>query len=58
VKVTVFGDAAIATGSSKAKGTDSSGNPFNSYERWTDTWVKMPNGRWQCVATQATPIKM
>jgi ketosteroid isomerase-like protein len=58
VKVTVFGDAAIATGSSKAKGTDSSGNPFNSYEGWTDTWVKMPNGRWQCVATQATPIKM
>jgi ketosteroid isomerase-like protein len=58
VKVTVFGDAAIATGSSKAKGTDSSGNPFDSYERWTDTWVKMPNGRWQCIATQATPIKM
>jgi uncharacterized protein (TIGR02246 family) len=58
VKVTVFGDAAVATGGSKAKGTDSSGKPFDSYERWTDTWVKMPNGRWQCVATQATTVKM
>jgi len=26
--------------------------------RWTDTWVKMPNGKWQCVATQASPLKM
>ena len=58
VKVIVFGDAAVATGGSKAKGTDSSGKPFDSYERWTDTWVKMPNGRWQCVATQATLVKM
>ena len=57
VKVIVFGDAAVATGGSKAKGTDSSGKPFDSYERWTDTWVKMPNGRWQCVATQATEVK-
>jgi len=58
VKVIVFGNAAIATGASKAKGTDSSGQPFDSYERWTDTWVKTPDGRWQCVATQATPVKM
>ena len=57
VKVIVFGDAAVATGGSKAKGTDSSGKPFDSHERWTDTWVKMPNGRWQCVATQATEVK-
>jgi hypothetical protein len=58
VKVTVFGDTAIATGGFKGKGTDSSGKPFDDHERWTDTWVKMPNGQWQCVATQATPIKM
>jgi len=57
VKVTVFGDAAIVTGGSNAKGTDSAGKPFDSHERWTDTWVKMPNGRWQCVATQATVAK-
>jgi hypothetical protein len=57
VKVSVFGDAAIATGGFKAKGTDASGKPFDEHERWTDTWVKMPNGKWQCVATHASPIK-
>ena len=58
VKVSVFGDTAIATGGFKGKGTDGSGKPLNVDERWTDTWVKMPNGQWQCVATQATPVKM
>ena len=58
VKVTVFGHAAIATGGYKAKGTDPSGKPFDENERWTDTWVKMPNGQWQCVASQVSPVKM
>jgi len=58
VKVTVFGDTAIASGGFKSKGTDASGKPFDTHVRWTDTWVKMPNGQWQCVATQGTPIKM
>jgi ketosteroid isomerase-like protein len=58
VKVTVFGGTAIAAGGFKGKGTDSSGKPFDSNVRWTDTWVKMPDGKWQCVATQATPVKM
>ena len=58
VKVTVFGNTAIATGGFKGKGTDSEGKPFDTHERWTDTWVKMPNGEWQCVATQGTPVKM
>lgn len=57
VKVTVFGNTAIATGGFNGAGTDSSGKPFDVHERWTDTWVKMPNGQWQCVATQATPVK-
>ena len=57
VQVMVFGDTAIATGGFKGKGTDESGKPFDEHERWTDTWVKMPNGKWQCVATQASPIK-
>src|SRR5580765_8848392 len=39
VKVTVFGDTAIATGDFIAKGTDPSGKPLNSHERYTDTWV-------------------
>jgi ketosteroid isomerase-like protein len=58
VQVTVFGDTAIATGGYKGKGTDASGKPFDMHSRWTDTWVKMPNGKWQCVASQDTPVKM
>ena len=58
VKVTVFGNMAIATGGFKAKGTDASGKPLDTHERWTDTWVKMPNGKWQCVASHVSPIKM
>ena len=58
VQVTVFGDTAIATGGFNAKGTDSSGKPMDDHSRFTDTWVKMPDGKWQCVATQASPVKM
>jgi ketosteroid isomerase-like protein len=58
VQVTVFGDTAIATGGYTGKGTDASGKPFDEHERWTDTWVKMPGGKWQCVATQSSPVKM
>jgi ketosteroid isomerase-like protein len=58
LKVTVFGDTAIATGGFKAKGTDPSGKPLDVQERFTDTWVKMPNGQWQCVASQGSPVKM
>ena len=56
LKVMVFGDTAIATGKYRGKGTDS-GQSFAEYARWTDTWVKMPDGKWQCVATQGSAIK-
>jgi ketosteroid isomerase-like protein len=58
VKVTVFGDTAIATGGLKGRGTDASGKPFDLDVRWTDTWVKMPGGKWQCVASHDSTIKM
>ena len=58
VKVTVFGDTAIATGGFKAKGTDASGKPMDIHERWTDTWVKMSGGKWQCVASHQSSVKM
>jgi len=58
VQVTVLGDTAIATGLWVGKGTDEKGKPFDLHDRWTDTWIKMPNGKWQCVATQSTPVKM
>ena len=57
VKVTVFGDTAIATGGFKGQGTDETGKAFNSHSRWTDTWVKMPDGKWQCVASHGSNIK-
>lgn len=57
VKVTIFGNTAIATGGFLGKGTDPSGKPFDLNERWTDTWVKMSNGQWQCVASHVSPVK-
>lgn len=57
VKVTAFGDTAIAIGGFKGKGTDPSGKAFDVNERFTDTWVKH-NGKWQCVASHQSEMKM
>jgi ketosteroid isomerase-like protein len=57
VKVTVYGNTAIATGSWSGKGIDGDGAKIDRHERWTDTWVKMANGKWQCVASQQTEVK-
>jgi len=57
VKVTVFGNTAIATGDWEGKGTDENGKAVDTHERWTDTWIKMSGGKWQCVASQGTTIK-
>jgi ketosteroid isomerase-like protein len=57
VKVTVYGNTAIATGSWSGKGVDGDGAKIDRHERWTDTWVKMANGKWQCVASQQTEVK-
>jgi ketosteroid isomerase-like protein len=56
VKVTVFGNAAIATGGFDGKGTDENGKAFDVHERWTDTWV-MTGGKWLCVASADVPAK-
>ena len=55
LKVTVFGDTAIAIGTFTDKGTYK-GKPFNHRGRFTDTWVRM-NGKWLCVATHSSLIK-
>ena len=55
-KVTVFGDTAIARGESKGKVIDSSGKPAEYHNRYTDVWVKMPSGKWQCVSSQDSPL--
>ena len=57
LKVAVFGDTAIAIGGFKGKGTDASGKPFDDNERFTDTW-KMSNGKWQCIASHQSSVKM
>jgi ketosteroid isomerase-like protein len=57
VKVAVHGDSAIVTGSWTGKGTDGAGKAVDAKERWADTWVKMPNGKWQCVASASAPLK-
>ena len=55
IKVQVFGDAAVATGIWRAKGTEN-GKAFSETERFTDTYVKM-GGQWKCVATHSSPMK-
>jgi ketosteroid isomerase-like protein len=58
VKVTVFGKTAIASGDWVGKGTDSNGKPVDGHERWTDTWMETSGGKWQCVASHSSTIKM
>jgi uncharacterized protein (TIGR02246 family) len=57
LKVTVFGNTAIATGTFVGKGTSGTGKPLNERERFTDTWMKMADGKWQCIATHTSPLK-
>jgi len=57
MKVMVHGDAAIVTGAWTGKGTDHTGKAIHAKERWADTWIKMPNGKWQCVASASAPMK-
>ena len=57
VKVTVYGDTASATGAWAGKGIDGDGTRVDRRERWTDTWVKTKNRKWQCVASHASQVK-
>jgi len=55
LKVSVYGNAAVATGLNTAKGTFK-GQEINGSYRFTDTWVKR-NGKWQAVASQGTKVQ-
>jgi ketosteroid isomerase-like protein len=55
--ITVFGQTAVATMVFKGKGTDAKGKPMNINARWADTWVKMSDGKWQCVLSQGSDLK-
>jgi ketosteroid isomerase-like protein len=54
MSVHVFGNTAIATGVFRAKGIEA-GKPYVRRERFVDTWV-YKDGKWVCVATDATPV--
>ncbi len=54
MSVHVFGNTAISTGVFRAKGVEG-GKPYVRRERFVDTWL-YKNGKWVCVATNATPI--
>jgi ketosteroid isomerase-like protein len=57
MKVMVHGDSAIVTGTWTGNGTTGEGRAINGKERFADTFVKMPDGTWQCVASASAPIK-
>ena len=57
LKVVVHGDSAIVSGSWTGNGDDGTGKKVDAKERWADTWVKMPDGKWRCVASASAPIK-
>ena len=55
MKVQVHGDAAVITGETTLTGTDH-GGALNGTFRWTDVFVRRPDGAWQVVASQATAV--
>jgi ketosteroid isomerase-like protein len=55
LKVHVYGNTAVAAGTSTLKGTYK-GQDISGRYRFTDTWVKR-NGKWQAVASQSTKIQ-
>jgi ketosteroid isomerase-like protein len=54
LKVRLYGDVAVVTGRGTSKGT-LHGRAASAQTRFTDVFVKR-DARWQCVATQTTPI--
>lgn len=56
MKVTVFGNTAIVTGAFVGKGKNAAGKPLDEHERFTDTWVKTADGKWQCVASHDSGV--
>ena len=57
MKVQVHGNSAVVTGVWTGKGTDGPGKNVDGKERFADTWVKMADGKGQCVASASAPLK-
>jgi hypothetical protein len=54
LSVRVYGTVAIASGVFRARGLEN-GKRYLRHERFVDTWF-LKDGRWVCIATNATPI--
>jgi ketosteroid isomerase-like protein len=54
MSVRVFGNTAIASGVMRVKGVEG-GKSYVRREQFVDTWVNK-DGKWVCVATDATPV--
>src|ERR1700687_349143 len=54
MSVHVYGNTAISTGVFRAKGVEG-GKSYLRRERFVDTWI-YKDGRWVCVASNATPV--
>jgi ketosteroid isomerase-like protein len=57
IKVTSYGNTAVATGTWYGKGIGGDGKPEDERERFVDTWHRMPDGKWQCIASGNTKIQ-
>jgi len=57
VKVTAHGNTAVATGAWRGKSLTGNGTSVDAHERYMDTWMKMPSGKWQCIASASAPEK-
>ncbi|HEX8926931.1 MAG TPA: nuclear transport factor 2 family protein, partial [Terriglobales bacterium] len=57
LKITRFGDTVIVIGTFDARHAGKGANAVEDHERYVDTWRKMPNGKWQCIAEGNTAIR-
>ena len=57
LKIISFGDTAIVVGTFDARHSDKDGKPLQDHERYVDTWRKMPDGKWQCIAEGNTILR-
>jgi uncharacterized protein (TIGR02246 family) len=55
MKVRIFGNTAVVTGSDTEKSADDKGKDTSGKYVWTDVFVKQ-NGKWRAVASQSTKV--
>lgn len=56
MKIEVFGNTVIARGEASYTGTDSSDKRMDGVVRFMDTWVKMHQGKWECIASHVSNV--